>query len=203
MATTGIPAIKQQHELLKADILRFLSRLFDYPSQERVAEVRHLINALCEQENLPEPWKDSLKSIRETLEHLQTQDLQDLYSSLFIQGKIPLCETAAHPEYDAYSRLAVIYQAFGLKPQPGEAPDHITRELEFLSFLCVKRVLAPSARKRALTEEYYQRFVQDHIHEFLIKLAARLAQEGDRARLYLDGVHLAMQVLEDVLPQKA
>jgi len=131
--------------LERSFIYRFLSLGFDYPSEESLGTMLRSLEDLercCSVLGLQpvsERFNDaigrSLKSITDT---------RGDYVKLFEGNPIvPIRETSY--ELDKSARRAMemadllgFYTAFGVQPREGIEPDHLSAELEFLSFLYQK-----------------------------------------------------------------
>jgi len=101
------------------------------------------------------------------------------------------------------SELEAYYGAFGYHPGPGEAPDHISVEAGFLSFLRMKEAFARASGElehAAVTAEAGRRFLQDHVARIAQPLAGRLAESGLE---YLAGAAGALLERVGALPDRA
>ena len=79
------------------------------------------------------------------------------------------------------SELRTYYDAFGYQPRTGEAPDHVSVETGFLSFLRMKEAFAREtgdSEHASVTAEAAERFRQEHLCWVAGPLAARLADSG-------------------------
>jgi len=166
---------EQSQWLTKADILRLFSLCFSYPDKERVEAILDLSGELSSTGILPE-------AIRSVLAYLQSlpsaRQLQRMYARLFIQGGIPLSETAYHPSNDIYSALAIFYQVFGLQPAPGDAPDTLPYELEFAGILALKVALAKDDEQREVAREAFNYFLSNHLIPLAVGVYTRLKETG-------------------------
>ncbi len=158
----------------QADLFRMFSLIFDYPSEEVVSAWRELAKEMISSGFLPADIKTEIENLLEKSSDPRT--LQKEYSEIFFTGKVPMCETAAHPEYDVYYNLASLYKMFGFEPKSGEAPDHITRELEFLSILCIKQLSADTEHKRSITRKAYRTFIRNNLMDFVNKFNDKISQ---------------------------
>ncbi|NPA34118.1 MAG: hypothetical protein GXO48_04210 [Chlorobi bacterium] len=162
-------------ELLRnADLFRMFSLIFDYPTDEVVSAWRGLAEEMLSSGLLSAYLKNEITSLLEKSSDLD--ELQKEYSEIFFTGKVPMCETAAHPEYDVYYNLASLYKMFGFEPRSGEAPDHITRELEFLSILCIKQLSADTDHKKNITQKAYNAFIKNNLADFTQKFHNKIKQ---------------------------
>ncbi len=158
----------------QADLFRLFSLVFNYPSEEVVLTWRELAQDMLSSGLLPADLKEKITVLLSKSSDFEA--LQREYSEVFFTGKVPMCETAAHPEYDVYYNLASLYKMFGFEPRSGEAPDHITRELEFLSIMCIKQLNADSAQKKEVTEKAYKTFLLNNVKGFIQKLKDKIEQ---------------------------
>ena len=136
---------------LRQEAYRFLALLLCYPSEERRAPVRDIARYLRHRSAASSrfafhiTWDGLLRRIESGGPGTE-QDLQASYSRLFIgnaaQKAIPLSECGYTNPMTSGLVLAEVeggYGAVGLRLGPGgAAPDHVTTELEFISFLCGK-----------------------------------------------------------------
>jgi TorA maturation chaperone TorD len=92
----------------------------------------------------------------------EKRDAYDDVFGLVYSRECPPCETEYHPASETFYRsqqladIAGFYQAFGLETSTSfpERPDHVALELEFMSFLLMKKRLAEaSADSNPLAQE--------------------------------------------------
>jgi nitrate reductase assembly molybdenum cofactor insertion protein NarJ len=79
------------------------------------------------------------------------------------------------------SELETYYSSFGYHPQAGEAPDHISVEAGFLSFLRMKEAFARASgdlERAAVTSEAATSFQRDHLARIARPLADHLTESG-------------------------
>jgi DMSO reductase family type II enzyme chaperone len=90
--------------------------------------------------------------------------------------------------------LVRFYEHFGIRAQPGDHPDHLSTELEFMHYLCFKEAAAASHGKdpaplvRAETD-----FLGRHLCRWLPRVAQRLEGLPERPPLYPDLARIAEQ----------
>lgn len=129
--------------------------------------------------------------------HAEFAELQRQYISLFDVGAgQPYC-----PLYEGSHRsgrmkimedLVRFYEHFGLKTAPGDHPDHLCAELEFMHYLAFKEAAALDAGESAEGLPAAQRdFLARHLCRWLPRVAARLEARSDGGVLYLSVVSLA------------
>lgn len=66
--------------------------------------------------------------------------------------------------------LVRFYEHFGLKPAPGDHPDHVCAELQFMHYLTFKEAASPSEDVRIAQRDFLYR----HLCKWLPRLALRL-----------------------------
>jgi DMSO reductase family type II enzyme chaperone len=119
---------------------------------------------------------------------LDHDELQQEYIRLFEVGPgRPPC-----PPYEGSHRngrmkimeeLVRFFEHFGLRAQPGDQPDHICSELEFMHYLAFKEAAALSSQGRTAAFVLAQRdFLDRHLALWLPRLRARL--EGQEPPLF-------------------
>lgn len=161
------------HELLvRADLLRLLSKGFSYPSFENQTMLDAIIRQLLNNDETPFEIHHLLFDLKD-LARCDQENLRE-YSRLFLKGNFPMSETACCQRNDALADIAAFYSAFGVKAVAGETPDSICHELEFGALLLVKTAIAESEEQRSVTENAYKKFFEEHLHPFCLALYERL-----------------------------
>ncbi len=81
--------------------------------------------------------------------------------------------------------LVRFYEHFGLKPAPGDQPDHLCAELQFMHFMSFKEAAACESAQfsRSLQSAQYD-FVYRHLGKWLPRLVDRLAQAPEPSAFY-------------------
>ena len=157
------------YDLVKADLFRILSSGFSYPTPQKCDDIRSLIQYLLENFELEE---------KETLEHIQAsinyKEILNAYSRLFLKGTIPTTETAVCEKMNCLPDVAAFYKAFGMNAKSGDSPDSITYQLEFVSMLLVKKVLAKNEEQSLVVTDAYKKFMTDHLKELAVKFSEKL-----------------------------
>lgn len=126
-------------------------------------------------------------------------DLQEAYVSTFEVGPgRPFC-----PLYEGSHRsgrmklmeeLVRFYEHFGLKTQPGDHPDHVAAELEFMHYLAFKEAAALAHSQPADDVRRAQRdFLGRHLCRWLPRLRNRLAAGRDVPEFYVFAADLARE----------
>jgi len=140
---------------LRQEAYRFLALLLHYPGNGRLAPVSDIARYLRKRSAASSkfafhtPWDGLLRRLESGCPETEP-DIQTSYSRLFVgnavQKAIPLSECGYTDPMTSGLVLAEVeggYGAVGLRLGPGgAAPDHITTELEFISFLCGKEAEA-------------------------------------------------------------
>lgn len=157
--------------LVRADMYRFLSKAFTYPTEELLAEVKDLAQMLSN-ESFFGP------SIKEQLERLQffvePREVMNAYSFWFMQGKLPVSEAITLGRLQSNADVSAFYLAFGLKHKQGEVADSLVYELEFISILLVKWELAENVEQEAICKDAFGLFYKEHLYDFVVKFTEKL-----------------------------
>jgi DMSO reductase family type II enzyme chaperone len=83
---------------------------------------------------------------------------------------------------------------FGLKPAPGDQPDHLCAELQFMHYLAFKRAaLADSGQPAASLDAAQRDFLYRHLCKWLPHVASRLEDAGEPSAFYSTLTALATQ----------
>lgn len=164
--------------LEKATALRFLSLLFQSPTEQSLAEMGIICTELS-----PER--------RQLAQDLASYDLKDLemeYHRVIGPAGIPACESSYDDNALAgrgptISTIAGFYDAFAFKPDnvKYEVPDHISVELGFLSYLALKIAYAEyqgETESAGIALDAYEKFLDRHVGYWIVKFHALLAQSG-------------------------
>ncbi len=161
--------------LIKADIFRILSWGFSYPDKKKLDELKIIISELLEQEDLK-------KEYRQFLNQILSQANPDLvlpeYSRLFMKGTVPTTESYCCSKLNSTTDVAAFYNAFGMIPKPGDSPDSITYQLEFMALLLVKLSLAENEEQYSVTDDARKKFIKDHLDEFSLKFSEKLNEKN-------------------------
>jgi DMSO reductase family type II enzyme chaperone len=169
-----------------AVLYRLLSLGFTPPEEETLEQVRRL--------TVFSARRASEEGLGETLAELEHEldgddllgELQAEYERLF-GGAVRVSPYEGSYERDPFrgnrqmADLAGFYKAFGAEASgPGaERPDHVGCELEFLSFLVLKRGGAEEAGDReraAVCAEAEEAFLRDHVGRFLPAFCREVAE---------------------------
>ena len=174
-------------EVRIAALWRLLSLGFTSPTTETVAEVEALADGLLETESSPE-----LENVLAALHCLTVVELAAQYNELF-GGTVRVAPYEGSYELDPIrqgrqmSDVAAFYRAFGAEPSgpAGERPDHVGCELEFLSFLELRRLIADeNGEDVELLDEIGASFLSDHAGRWLPTFFAELRSATAPASFY-------------------
>ncbi len=179
--------------LLRQALYRFLGSLFLYPDVELLANLQENAGELLASEDL---WKDQVfaEKLHALIANLIAFDFDnrktivDEYNRLFlVKPKVPPYETSyiyilGQSEGTIAANISGIYSMAGLtvSPKLNELPDHIAIELEFMSFLCEKELLALKDRneERAVVAQKEQKnFMGEHLARWYPKFAMKALSE--------------------------
>lgn len=163
-------------------------------------------------------WKDY--TFAEKLQQLITKidsfdeksrkSLVDEYNRLFlVKPKVPPYETTylkspGQSEGVVAANVSGVYGRAGLivSPEMNELPDHIAVQLEFMSFLCEKELLALQAEdhNEITTAQQEQRdFMNEHLARWFPKFAKKALEEADHELPYRQVVETAFAFLRNDL----
>ncbi|MBI1746302.1 MAG: molecular chaperone TorD family protein [Acidobacteria bacterium] len=208
---------RQVSLMARSYIYRVLSASFLCPNQEYLtfltqeAEAHWLREAfaILTNEAHKDPW-DALKAFEgEMAKAKELSAMESEYGHLFthtMAKECPAYETqygAGHifQQTQELADIAGFYTAFGLEvsDQAKERADHISVELEFMSFLAHKEAYAlehHGEEKATLCREAQAKFLQDHLGRWAPLFATLLARKaGDgfyRALARFSEVYLAL-----------
>ena len=177
---------------------RLLASLFLYPDKERLAGLQMAAKVLMEN-----PIWEEISS-QETLEVLLNQLIEtDLknerpiineYNRLFlIRPKAPPHETIyTNPEGQMRGMLTVrleqkyLEAGLAISPELNELPDHISVELEFMAYLCMKEAEARQTNDDVEADHFHvlqEMFMGQHLARWFPKFAQRF-KESEPGSIY-------------------
>jgi TorA maturation chaperone TorD len=157
--------------LIRADFYRLISKGFSYPSEENIFILKGLIDSLLENNLVKAISKSNLEKIKK---ELQQKEVLKEYSRLFLKGNFPTSESSCCNKLNSIPDVSAFYNAFGLKPVPGEAPDTLVYETEFAALLLVKSYVADTEEQKDICLKAYQKFFNDHLQELCLKIYEKL-----------------------------
>jgi DMSO reductase family type II enzyme chaperone len=168
----------------RSAIYKLLAGAFAFPSEtlvESVAAGEFLRDMTSAGQHLPfAPPLDAGARAACADPSLTHDELQQEYIRVFEVGAVrPLC-----PLYEGAHRagrmkimeeLVRFYEHFGLQPGPGDQPDHLCAELEFMHYLTFKEAAALSRSGPTEAFRLAQRdFLERHLCRWLPRLRQRL-----------------------------
>ncbi|MCX6023487.1 MAG: molecular chaperone TorD family protein [Chloroflexi bacterium] len=201
-----------EQALARAQLYHWAARLFFSPDPPLLEALTS--GAACEEISAAAAALPESEALSAALDGLQAAcarlagaelGLPEEHTHLFARAvRCPPYETSYDPER-ALSRpqdmaeIAGFYAAFGVRVSETnrETPDHISMELEFLSYLYAKQgyALEQAQRKNAkLCRKTGGRFVQEHLGRWLPEFAARLAEQA-RLPFYPAAAGLALALV--------
>ena len=150
-----------------------------------------------------QPASDVADAICELMKNVSQDDLKIEYGRIFghtPNSDFPLYETMYGKEniFQQSSELADIagfYKAWGLDISSGtERIDHISTELEFMGFLCMRQAVSTDAELEMLQSinDSQKEFMQDHLGRWSLLFAEALSKKTDSeffrksAELFID-----------------
>jgi nitrate reductase assembly molybdenum cofactor insertion protein NarJ len=174
---------------------RLLGLLFEYPEAAWKTRLSALLPALTPAE------------LRAMGEAALRQSTEGLHIALFgPAGSVPVREAAYQGGVQLgylMAELSAYYSAFGYETQTGEAPDHLSVELGFLSYLHLKRAHALAqnqTEQAALVEEAAGNFTRNHLAVLAQPVLNRLREFGPG---YLVDAGLRLLALAGPAPQSS
>lgn len=174
-----------ERNLARAQVYRFLSLVFAYPTAALHAEILGAsIPTKVAASLISEEVAFKVAALTRDLDRRERRELASEYRSLFTYSASPDCplsESAysAKHIYQEVQDLADIggfYTAFGIEVQ-GDRPDSLSAELEFCYLLALKEALAREQKlaKEALTcREARRLFVHDHLGRWAENIGRRV-----------------------------
>lgn len=156
---------------IRADTYRVLSKGFSYPDEKNISEMKSIVEELISSPHLHRNIYHYLEKILSTIE---VGELQKEYSRLFLKGTIPIYESSYNLSFDVIPNVSAFYTAFGLTPKSGESPDSLPYELEFVSILSLKTVLAQNQDNEDITKDAYKKFLREHLVEFVKRFSDKV-----------------------------
>lgn len=177
----------------RSALYRLLADAFSYPTDalesgewvERVAALaQHLPFALRVEPSFAGTTADALqRAYVSTFEVGTGRPYCPLYEGSHRSGRMKLME-----------ELVRFYEHFGLKTQPGDHPDHLCAELEFMHYLAFKEAAALAHADPAEDVRRAQRdFLDRHLCRWLPRLRTRLRSARDLPPFYALAADLATE----------
>lgn len=186
-----------------AALWRLLSLGLTPPTTESLAEVEALAEGLEELGGFPE-----IADVLDALGRSTTDELAAQFFELF-GGTVHVAPYEGSYELDPIRQgrqmadVSAFYRAFGAEPAgpAAERPDHAGCELEFLSFLELRRLAAVEADEEGadLVEEIGDTFLADHAGRWLPTFFADVEREAATAPFYRALAVLGARVMSEQL----
>lgn len=180
----------------RSRVYAFLARALSYPDDAQPGSLKEQYGLLpaCLEILADPPVRQALDALRPAVAALSTVSLEDAYTRCFGHAMSKDC-----PPYEAeygqahifqkthtLADIAGFYRAFGLDlaADSHERVDHVSVELEFMHFLCLKEAYALAKQhpeeQLALCREAQGKFLREHVCRWAFGFARRLcAKAGD------------------------
>ncbi len=188
-----------EENLLQRQIsYRLFASLFLYPEYNRLVELQEAASALLGGEIWQGfPFSAAMESLLKQLAETDLEDSRPIineYNRLFlIRPKAPPYETIyTNPEGQMRglltARLEQEYLEAGLaiSPELNELPDHISVELEFMAYLCMKEAEARQTNDDIEADHFHvlqELFMAQHLARWFPKFAQRF-KESEPGSIY-------------------
>jgi nitrate reductase assembly molybdenum cofactor insertion protein NarJ len=192
VTTTGARDVERTigSALARSAAYRALAQALADPTPEGLARLAEedLPFALAVADVLPGAVRDALAEVAAAFSGASPEDVEREYRRVFTH-----VHSADHPAFETdltardvwrqareMADLAGFYRAFGMAT-PGERPDHVAVELEFLQLVSYKAAWAAARRDPeglAVCARAEEGFLSDHALRWMPELAARLAATG-------------------------
>lgn len=178
--------------LARADVYRFLSIAFGYPDKDRLEILHDLASDLDVSVGLlPYDMKEEFTAFAERIPTADLAALQPDFTEMFLTRMFcPCTETTygknSFNQPNILGDISGFYKAFGfiMKDDANASYDHITMELEFMSFLELKIAYALDQTMEenidiSLSAE--KRFLEQHIGKWTGVFGENLAARANEA----------------------
>jgi TorA maturation chaperone TorD len=178
---------------------RFFGSLFLYPDEERLQNIQMIVRSILPGDSWRgQPFSPELERLLIRLDEidiqLQRRDIVNEYNRLFLIRALAPPHETYYTDADGQFRgkltsdLAAEYLEAGLElaTDLNELPDHISVELEFMSFLCDREILALDENRVQDGKRYWEsqrKFVGQHLARWFPKMALRV-REANPEHLY-------------------
>jgi len=191
-----------------AALWRLLSLGFTAPTEETVAEMCVLAEALAELPDAAPELADLLSELHST----KVERLSAVYQGLF-GGKVQVPPYEGSYELDPIRQgrqmadIAAFYRAFGAEAHgpAAERPDHVGCELEFLAFLDLRRLAAVEEGDETgaeIVDEIITTFLGDHAGRWLPGFFATLYEAAAHSTVHRTLAVLGAGALEGELVRR-
>jgi TorA maturation chaperone TorD len=190
----------------RAATWRMLSLGFSAPTEDTLDDVCAIASGLCEIESSPE-----IADLLAALEGSTVDEIAVQHHALF-GGTVRVTPYEGSYELDPIRQgrqmadIAAFYRAFGAEPSgpAGERPDFVGCELEFLSYLELRRIEAFEADEDAeLLDEIGNTFLRDHAGRWLPTFFAVVQDAASRGSVHRALADVGMRMIENELERRA
>ncbi len=173
--------------LARSALYRFAARCLADPLLAPFAQAADVDTAEAAAEYLNEPkLARAAARVGQTLP-ARKEEASAVYMGLFgmdVSSEASPYEVEFEKKTDVFFRtqrladVAGFYRAFALDAMPGERPDHIAVEAEFLQYLLERKIAARrlnhGPEKEAILDDAFQSFFRDHFARWAPSFARRL-----------------------------
>ncbi len=190
----------------RATAWRVVSLGFAPPTDETLAEIETLAEALAELDPAPE-----LDALLEATRAVELDDVAAQFASLF-RGNVLVAPYEASYEIDPIRQgrqmadVAAFYRAFGAEAHgpAAERPDFVGCELEFLSFLELRRLAAAEGGEEHVDviDGIRETFLVEHAGRWLPRFFAEVAAAAAGSPFYAALAAFGATTLEDELSSR-
>ena len=213
--TTVVVNNLSMQTLFRQALYRLLCSVFLYPDEEMLVDLQSGVRELL---NSSDYWDDygfaeNLQQLISTIIGLDMNErvpLVNEYNRLFlVKPKVPPYETTylklpGQSNGMIEADLMGVYGLAGLavSPEMNELPDHIAVQLEFMSFLCEKELIAiqnNDQKEVADRQREQKRFMRDHLVLWFPKFAKKAREEAGRDSFYRQVVETTFAFLHNEL----
>ena len=176
--------------LARSQVYQFLALGFGYPDATVLARMKELLEPLkVSLEVIGEgPSANAANDVRAALETIEIGDLEAAYVGCFghtISKECPPYETEYRQSHifqksQTLADVVGFYKAFGLESAADikDRLDHVSVELEFMQFLCLKEAYARAEghadEQLAICRDAQERFLDDHLGRWGLAFVGRL-----------------------------
>jgi TorA maturation chaperone TorD len=162
--------------VLRQALYRFFGSLFLYPDEELIANLQDGSGELLASEEL---WKDQFYAakLNELIENILAFDVDNRKTIVDEYNRLFLVKPKAPPYETSFISVGLI-----VSPSINELPDHIAIELEFMSFLCERELLAFKDGNDAdavVAQNEQRRFMSEHLARWYPQFAKKVLSETD------------------------
>lgn len=199
----------EENLLLRQVCYRLFASLFLYPEHKRLVEIQNAASFLTD-----ESWQFSaeVKSLITQLAEIDPRNGRAIineYNRLFlIRPKAPPYETI-YTDAEGQMRGLLTAQleqkylnaGLAISPELNELPDHISVELEFIAYLCMKELEAHKANEVVEANHFRElqiSFMGKHLSRWFPSFAKRI-KEADPGSIYQHLLLAAYEFLRDEL----